>query len=639
MRLSPPRRHILMGSTAASVLFVSFVLSTLAQSAAGQEPIVRLIRPQLDESVLAVRAALRPGPVRLRGYQAPILAEALDPWPTDVPAASAEPLRRAADLVALRLAADGLLPTLASAIQTIGAEHFVYPDTARIKLLRSSGLPMDLVRFYRVVPGAPDGPESVVRHIAEKLAAGVTLDALQADLRSIPFEFRPTRADFALATETGEGIIDLFRLQLPSGSDTTGEKDGNAMDIARQLIAACPRAMFLIIVSDAEATALETQARPWRPPGGRPITLLATPWPADQWAQDNGKSGLVGSAQSGRRQLATLLPRYASRGEERTSFEPAESFNAEALAAVGHELIHSPLVFQGGNLMAVRHPKSGTTTLLIGEAEVARNTALGLRTDEVLAAFRVECAVDQTLVLPAVSFHLDFEVSLRAHGDQLIAFVNDDRMAAEAILGLALAPLAAAGTIDKALAEEAGKLLAMGDSAKALELVAGPVARQADRTGYFPRGLAERFAAPGSGLAVANFQRVLLAIDTLANRDLAPGERPPDRFAGAYVQALQRRLADRALLRRMLEKMGCEVVGIPSLADEARSINYLNGFHEPGRYLMPAYGGFFAPLDELAKSALSKALGDKVEVVPIYCAQSQTLLGAIHCAASAYPLP
>ncbi len=54
------------------------------------------------------------------------------------------------------------------------------------------------------------------------------------------------------------------------------------------------------------------------------------------------------------------------------------------------------------------------------------------------------------------------------------------------------------------------------------------------------------------------------------------------------------------------------------------------------RYIMPAYGGFYAPLDEAAAEAFAAEL-EGVEVVPILCGESQRRVGAVHCSVSAYP--
>jgi hypothetical protein len=61
-------------------------------------------------------------------------------------------------------------------------------------------------------------------------------------------------------------------------------------------------------------------------------------------------------------------------------------------------------------------------------------------------------------------------------------------------------------------------------------------------------------------------------------------------------------------------------------------VNYLNGIREGNRYLMPAYGGFFGSLDDLAASVFSRETGAAIE--RIACAETQRRSGGPHCALS-----
>ena len=71
--------------------------------------------------------------------------------------------------------------------------------------------------------------------------------------------------------------------------------------------------------------------------------------------------------------------------------------------------------------------------LLFGEAEIHRNHALGLSREQVLAAYRAEFGADRCIVLPTISFHIDYEVSIREIDGKLVAFVNDPLAAAKII--------------------------------------------------------------------------------------------------------------------------------------------------------------------------------------------------------------
>jgi len=112
-----------------------------------------------------------------------------------------------------------------------------------------------------------------------------------------------------------------------------------------------------------------------------------------------------------------------------------------------------------------------------------------------------------------------------------------------------------------------------------------------------------------------------------------------DPHSAAYLRSFQRRDAERRDLAATLRKWGYEVVKIPSLPEEKRGIDYLNGVHDRERYLMPAWGGLFAPLDDAARETFEKALGPGTSVVPVLSSESQRRGGAVHCSLSACTRP
>ena len=87
----------------------------------------------------------------------------------------------------------------------------------------------------------------------------------------------------------------------------------------------------------------------------------------------------------------------------------------------------------------------------------------------------------------------------------------------------------------------------------------------------------------------------------------------------------------------MLEELGCRIVTVPGLNDADRGISYVNGIQGESVYLMPAYGGFFAPLDDEARRVFETQMGQTVRVIPILSSESQRRYGAVHCAVAAYP--
>ncbi len=616
-----------------------------ASTAAIKERYIKIQRAALPHSISAYRGSLAEVRPPLRGFRAPVLVPTYVGMtvPFTEPGASVpQPIRQAADVVGARLAHDGLLATLARVMEIVGPAEFT--DQAalpkNIQLLRRIGLPVDLLAFFATPGQIPmyigTDAHAIVPYIGRRLVDGVSAEALRADLGKVPFAFTKSRHDFRVATESGEHDIALVRLQITRGSYWRGIGAGGSIDIARQLVSSFPDASFVVSIEEKHLQPFVGIARRWPLRREGQLTISAEPMVVAQWAQDNGKAGVVGSEQSDTLAVATLVPRYASRREDGTVFIPGESFLADGLAGTGHVVVQSPLLFQGGNLLAIGDPKSTDRILLIGEAEVYRNTALGLTPDQVLQAFRLEFGVDRCLVLPAVSFHIDFDLTVRAHNGQLIAFVNDSDGAVRIILELGIAALEAHGTLDAKTAQTAKAHLQAGRSREFLSIVLDPMFRQSNPQGQFPLSLANFFSASTVDSPVGNFQRFLLALDILASSVWEPEELPDRGHLRAYMRSFKRRRAERQALHEQLRRLGFAVVGVPSLADADRSINYLNGLHDRERYLMPAYGGFYAPLDRAAATVFEAEL-DGVAVIPVLCGESQRRVGAIHCSVCAYP--
>lgn len=628
------RKRIPIALCRAIIACATTFTTAVAQVADAPPPYIRVVRVEPAEPWESYRQTFAPGPPLLRGFRFPTLDHPQDLWPVKPPSPDApEPLRRATDIVTQRLAKDGLLSTLAQVIQTLGTTNFV--SDSQLPTLRSVGLPVDWLEYFHL-DGPSPGADGIVREIARRLTTAESSAQPKGQLTAARFAFLPSRPGFQLSPESGETPIAHVRLQSPTADDHRGPGDGGCIDIIRQLVAAWPDSDFTLSVEQKDLPALMAKAQTWSLKRPAQLTLLAVPWPIEQWAQDNAKPGHIPDA-GGKAKPALLIPRYANRGEERTVLDPNASLAVRSLGAAGLTIVASPLIFQGGNLLPVLNPADGKTLLLIGEAEIYRNTALGLARDQVLEAFRLECGVDRCLVLPAVSFHLDFELSIRAHNGSLTAFVNDEPAAARIILHLGADILARLGTIDADTLRQAHDALAAKNDRRVVELLSGPSNRLANKDGYFPADVAVAFAAGPVDHGPANLQRYLLALDILASLAATPDDLPPDALTRAYITALQRRRADRADLHRQLTDLGWRIAPVPSLADEDRSINYLNGFHEPGRYVMPAWGGLYAPLDAAAAKAIRDALGGSVQVAPIFSADSQRRLGAIHCTASVWP--
>src|SRR5262249_23317632 len=133
-------------------------------------------------------------------------------------------------------------------------------------------------------------------------------------------------------------------------------------------------------------------------------------------------------------------------------------------------------------------------------------------------------------------------------------------------------------------------------------------------------------------------QCFLYAMDSLLSNTLKPAEVSDSRPAG-YVRALRRTTALREQMRKQLEALGWKVVPGPSISAADRSIDYLNGVHAKGLYLMPAWGGLYRGLDDAAIDAFRRACGPDVRIVPILSSESQRRNGAVRCSVGVYPKP
>lgn len=606
----------------------------------------RIVRSPAHPTVVEeYRKKLVPGRPVVRGFRVPLIERATELWPCRAPGPTAPAeLQRATDLVEERLARLGLLETLALVARELGTERMSHADTAELELLQAAGLPIDWLEHFEPRDGAtpstspPATPwpaaAGLVRDVARWVAKheGQSPAGIRAAFR---FHFHKTHPTFSVATESGEHDPRLVRLQLTRGDYWGGRGDGGSVDIMRQLATVLPGSEFAISIEERFVPALQATAADWGLGAAGRFQLLVETEPISQWAQDNGKAGTVLS-ESGSRP-ATLIPRYASRREDGSEFVPAESLLQETLTRAGHAVIASPLLFQGGDVLAVREPLTGRRILLVGEAEVHRNTALGLDRDEVLQAFREEFSVERCEVLPSISFHVDFDVTFRAQRNGIVAFVNDPERAARILVRRGLDALVAQQTLDETAASRARRLLDQGSDREFVTLVAGPLYAASGAKGGLPLSLARGFSVGAPDSAVGNFERFLFALDLLASPTLTPEELNGPSHRSAYFRSLHRSAELRRELARQLEGLGWRVVGVPSFSEGTASMNYLNGIHARRRFLMPAYGGFFAPLDAAARQAFEGALGPDVEVVSVYCAETQRRMGGLHCSTGVYP--
>jgi agmatine/peptidylarginine deiminase len=167
--------------------------------------------------------------------------------------------------------------------------------------------------------------------------------------------------------------------------------------------------------------------------------------------------------------------------------------------------------------------------------------------------------------------------------------------------------------------------------------VGSVVGRHADARGRFDPAVVEAFATVPADAPVFNFQCFLAACDLLASTGLSQTNAALDAATRRYLMALHDLEGAMQAQRARLRSLGWKVTPVPSMPDLKHSLNYLNGLQDRTRYLMPAIGGFYGPVDQAAAETFHRALGDPVAVVPIHCARLQQQHGALHCVASAYP--
>jgi hypothetical protein len=601
---------------------------------------IQVFHSQVPDETLEYRSHLLKQFVPQRGFYAPILNDQ-NGWrrlsadlPSDKDKESA-----ALDLIKRRLASDGLLRTMVGIIELDGPARYATNDLTAMGRLQAAGFPADLLACF-----AAKGPGdslaaagSLVGNTARRLLAGTDRRIVREELASLTFHVPEDWQRFEVAEETGTHEIGMVRMQLGGGYNN-GITPGASIDVARQLVTALPKSDFVISIPEQYFQALVDWAQNTLPlVRQRQLKLIGEPLMLESWAQDNGKAGFVRVPGSGNATVGTVTPRYASREEGVSAFLPGESFAMDGLETAGHEVVHFPLLFQGGNLLPVRDPKSGRRLLLMNEGVVHRNVALGLTEPQILEVFRQCFGVDECVLLPTVSYHIDFDLNIRTVDGGLVAFVNDPLAAARAIVGLGIDTFERHGRLDHREASRLHYDLKEGDGALALKR-AGQLARSSvDEEGLYGRDTAVMFRTSVIDSDTANLQVFLQALDVLESGLTADADTTTDPDRCNYLAALRRMRAAEEAQQEVLRSIGCRIVKVPSMPNLYRSINYLNGIHHPGGYLMPAYGGFYGDLDTEAEQVFHAAMGEKSEIVRIQCAQLQREQGAVHCAAAVYP--
>ncbi len=584
----------------------------------------------VSEELKAYRERMPLGRPFVRGFR---LGRGL--WPYDDPAAHpVEARRETALLVARSLPVRGLVVTTALAIESLGPHDYIRARTPQLTRLQEVGIPIDLLEFFdRHGSGL-----ALVRDIAQRIVAGSSVEDLESELSAIAFEFRASDRRFAAVSEAGDAPVQDIRVQLTRGDSWGKLDDGGSVEITRQILTALPDTRVTAHIEGKYIEVLRESLAGLTPAQRARMTVVPATTVVSQWAQDNGKAGSVDG------KSATLVPRYANRREDGSEFIEGEAYLFDALVAAGHRVVQSPLLFQGGDVLIASRPSLGQRWAFIGEAEIYRNVSLGLSYPQVLEAFRIELGVDRCVVLPSVSFHIDYDVSFRVVDGALVALVNDRDTAVDHIIRAGIAVLERAAFLTPTVAQELRSSLdaAGEDVAKRkpfFHRLSELVYARVDSSGAFPTAFVRHFSDRDLHRAIGNFARFLTAIDIYIGDSFSARESARTGHQFALLRSYRRQKELAGELQALLVSHGIRVVAVPSLSDGERSVTAINGVHLPGLYLRPVYGGLFESLDQAAKATIVSALGDKVRIVDIQCAESQRRNGAVHCSIAPYPAP
>ncbi len=588
----------------------------VATTSVGTE--VRIEQTPLDPDQVARWSSLTETPPALASFRSPITT---DPTPSVTDHGHLHASQR---IARKHLARDGLLPALARVIAALGPVNVLASDDP-VALLSSAGIPTDLLNFLRpdFAPTAST-PEQLIRSIAGCLAVGEPIDRTLISLRRPRFQPRPSLPGFRPTSDSGRDTIQLLRAHATRATHYAAPGDGGNLDLLTGTVAALPTTPFHITTHTRNAQPLHDALA--HVPRSAPTTIHTQSLPVSQWAGDNAKPGTLNTLP------AHLAPRFASRNEYHPTFIPGDDL---AASAPDIPSARSPLLFQGGNLLIVDDLPRSRRVLLVGEAEIHRNRALGLSAEQTLAFLRTEFAADACEVLPAASYHIDQELTIRSTPQRTLAFVPHVLAAATVIIEASLVALADSNRWPLALVQEALAHLRASRPHDALNLIWRALDPERTPELAFPLSFAEVLSIGPADSGVGNLHRFLLALDHLAAALLPPSFFPDPNLAALH-RSLHRLAADRAKIRTILSRLGWAVIAVSALPEESRGINPLNGLHTLEKYLMTSYGGLFTPLDDIAATAFRAALGASVTVVPVSTAESQRRQGALHCSLSLY---
>jgi len=419
------------------------------------------------------------------------------------------------------------------------------------------------------------------------------------------------------------------------GGYNQGIVPGSGLDVIGSLCETAPDTPLVVSAEKHFASPLsDLAARSWNLRKTGQLTILTESLPVSSWAQDNAKPAWTANGAP-----AVLIPRYASVDEGFSRIVPGDTAAAVNLHRAGFQVVQSSLLFQGGNLVVVEEPISHERVLMLGEGELWRNQALGLSRDHILALFQHQFACNRVQILPNVSYHLDFDACFRLQDNRPIVFVNDARKGASLIVQIGLQGFLQALKEDQvALRDELRRLWQSNEFWELRIAVQSALKHRRISTGRLQLEVVDAFAVSPVDSASVNLQCFLNALDFMVC-DLPQAASALPSADAQYLKALQQFKDQLTRQASALALTGWTVVGIPSLPELNRGINYINVVQDKNRLFLPIWGGFYADLDRAAETAYRAALGPQVRIIPIQCADTQRTLGGLHCLISTHPKP
>lgn len=532
-------------------------------------------------------------------------------------------------LVAQRLARDGLLLTCAKAARLLRDSRGLTEAAGVSDALRDAGFPVDLLGFFRLASETLLTPPEVIGEVIARTGSA-NPSAWTKALAAFSFMFTPTVPGGRAMDDAGGEPVGALRLQLSRGGYWLGPGDGGSIDLFEQLLNTLPETPIIAVIERGHVERFHATTAAWPADMRQRIQLLPVDGPLSQWTQDNAKSMV-----DARGRPLLLLPRYASRGEQISQYIEGDTHLDRALAQADITTRRSPLLFQGGNLMLITEP-AGRRVLLAGEAEVFRNSALGLTKAQATEALRREFGADAIVVLPAASIHIDYEVSCRVHAGRMYAFVADVGPALRLMLDAGLTRMVHVGALSGESAHLIRERLAEGRTLEGIGAIWGALMRAGGTQGRFPLRLARLFKSSPVDSGVGNLQRFMAALDLTLAAQPAQAAKVPDANVAAYLRNRFQLQTDRAALHAALRALGWVVVPVPALPQGPLSINVLNALHFPTITLTPCYGGIYGSLDEAAHAAIARTMPE-IKVFNIRCGESQRRDGALRCSTATIP--